>query len=372
MMATRKRNNVNIASPSKTARLVALLFSLPIAVVGCTTTELAPVAENVTQETTATTACTPDGNVNDVHTLVVGESTGVISEPYIAWGMKERCFEKYGLKIESVAGSSQSARIAGLVGGSMDVVSQQVRFVIQAMGNSEFEPLFVSAHSGFTEETLERARSSTTFDGELIVESALVTSPNSDISDWQGLNGKKVGLINTTGTSAKGLAYLSEQGLLDISSIELIQLDQQEILNGLLRGDLDAGSLSGSLALEAINNGGTLIGYPNAFFVEPGVSMLWVANAQANDKKREALLQFQEALWEIFSLLEIPEYQEDLLDLMEEKYDLEPETRAATRLPDLMPRQLTPQDFLAIIPKMIEFGDIDAEVEFTNSMFLRR
>jgi ABC-type nitrate/sulfonate/bicarbonate transport system substrate-binding protein len=371
-MATRKRINVNIASPSKPARLVALLFSLPIAIVGCTTTELAPVAENVTQEVTPTTACTPDGTVNDVHTLVVGESTGVISEPYIAWGIKERCFEKYGLEIKSVAGSSQSARIAGLVGGSLDVAAQHVRFITQAMGNGEFNPLFVSAHFGVSEEILKRAQNTTTFDGELVYESTLVAGPDSGISDWGDLDGRTIGVINVTSTDVRGLSVLSGQSKLDLDSVTLVQLDQQEILNGLLRGDLDAGIVSGALALEAINKGGTLIGYPAAFFVEPGVLMAWVANAEANAGKREALLRFQEALWEIYFLLQTPENREDLLDLMEKEYALEPATRAATRLPELMPRQLTPQDFEGWIPKMIESGDIDAGVEFTDSMFLRR
>ena len=363
---------MSISVVSKPARVLALAIPLLVLGVGCVNTETPPAIPDGAQDVEPTTACVPESNDIELHTLVVGESTGVISEPYIAWGVKERCFEKYGLKIESVAGSSQSARIAGLVGGSMDVVSQHIRFVVQAMGNSEFEPLFISAHYGFSEELLEQARNSTTFEGELIVESAIITAPNSDISNWQGLNGKKLGAINTTGRSIKGLEILTDMGLLDIDSVELIQLDQQEILNGLLRGDLDAGSLSGSLALEAISNGGTLIGYPTAFFDDPGVAMLWVANSQANEKTREALLRFQDALWEIYALLETPAYREDLLDLMEENYELEPATRAATRLPELMARQLTPEDFLALVPKMVEFGDIDAEVELTDSMFLRK
>ena len=363
---------MNISLRSKTARIAPLLLSLVLVGAGCASFKNEPTNLESAEEHAAATACVPDGSVTDFDTLVIGQSTGVMSEPYIDWGLKERCFEKYGLEIESVAGSSQAARTAGLVGGSLDIASQHVRFITQTMANGEFNPLFISAHYGVSPENMNLARNATTFKGKLLFESALVAGPESGISDLRGLNGTKIGMINVTSMDSKGLSILSDEGDLDFDSLNLVQLDEQEILNGLLRGDLDAGVLSGSLAMEAINSGGTLIGYPGAFFAEPGVLMLWVANADANDPKVEVLSRFQQALWEIYSHLEDSDYQEDLLDLMEEKYQLEPATRAAIRLPDLMARQVTSEDFEGWIPKMIEFGDIDSNLEFTDSMFLKR
>lgn len=363
---------MNTSLRSKTARIVPLLLSLLILGAGCASITDESANLEPVEDLAETTACVPDGSVTDFEKLVVGESTGVISEPYIAWGVQERCFEKYGVEIESVAGSSQAARTAGLVGGSLDVAAQHVRFITQTMANGEFNPLFISAHYGVSQDALNQAQNATTFNGELLFESALIAGQDSGISDWRDLDRKQIGVINVTSVDAKGLSNVSDEVNLNFNSLTLVQLDQQEILNGLLRGDLDAGVISGSLALEAINNGGTLIGYPGAFFVEPGVLLLWVANADVSDPKIEALSRFQKALWEIYSHLEDPDYQEDLLDLMEKKYELEPATRAAIRLPDLMPRQVTPEDFEGWIPKMIEFGDIDSDVAFTDSMFLKR
>jgi ABC-type nitrate/sulfonate/bicarbonate transport system substrate-binding protein len=294
----------------------------------------------------------------------------VVTEPYVEWGIKERCFEKYGIRIESVSGTSQSARIAGLVGGSLDVVSQTPQVVLQAIANGDFDPLFVSAHYGYSAEAIEAARQATAFEGKLLIENVLIGAPGSSVKSWGDLNGAKIGVLNTNGSQVFGLYELSKMGLFNIATVEFIQLDPREILNGLLRGELDAGGLTGALALEALSAGGTVVGYPVAYFAEPGPFIVWVAGQDISEEKKELLKRFRSALWEIYELLKSPDYREDLLDLMQLKFELEPETRQATVLPDLLSQPVTIENLEAIIPKMLEFGQLDKDITLSPSMFL--
>jgi len=367
----RKPEHMTVTLRKHHSRLGIMLAGVALVLVTACSAEsgdLEPLEEE--SQVQNTTACTPENEDIPLDVLVVGQATGVVSEPYVEWGIKERCFEKYGIRIESVPGTSQSARIAGLVGGSMDVVSQTPHVVLQAFGNGDFDPLFVSAHYGYSAEALEAARQATTYEGQLLIENVLVGAPNSPVKSWGDLDGAKIGVLSTNGSQVFGLYEVSKMGLFDVATVEFVQLEPREILNGLLRGELDAGGLTGALALEAISNGGTVIGYPIAYFAEPGPFIVWVAGQDSTKEERELLKRFRSALWEIYRLLEEPDYREDLLDLMQLKFELEPETRKATVLPELLAQPVTIENLELIIPKMLEFGQLDKGITLSPSMFL--
>jgi ABC-type nitrate/sulfonate/bicarbonate transport system substrate-binding protein len=326
--------------------------------------------EPVPSATSATGVCQSDGEVEDLGTLVIGHSTGTYTQPYVEWGIDQGCFAKYGLTIKNVAGQSQAARVAGLLGGSMDIIGQVPRFVVQSIANSEFDPLIISSHYEITAESLEAARSATQFDGEFLIDNSLILAPNSDVGSYLDLKGAIIATSSVNEATAVGLKRIAAQEGIDPDSFAFVELDQQESLNALLRGDVDAASLSPALALTAMEEGGRFLGYPAAQGFLPGSQVVWLTTPDLYAKNPEAYEAFRAAMWEIYGLLEKPANEEALRALIVDRFRVSEEVSVAIPFPDYTPRQVTLEELQVWVPELLARGDIDREVVLDESILL--
>ncbi len=352
--------------------IVAVLVALSTGMVSCATGSqpIGPGQGAAESGQIEETACEVPIDVDSVGTIVVGQSTGSFTEPYVQWGIEQGCFAKYGLTVENIAGTSQAARVAGLLGGSIDIVSQVPRILVIAMANGELEPLVVSSHYEITEETLEEARNVREFSGTFLVEQVLVASPGSGIETLRDLDGARVGVINARGAEVVGLRRLAEEEGFNVETIQFVEIDYAEAYNALLRGDLDAASLTSSLALAALEEGSTFLGHTASHAYLAGSQFLWITTPNIYSQKSPAVDAFREGLWEVYRLLEQPKYRDAMVDYLVERYDLDEATRNLVPLPDFTPRQVTLDELQQWVPELIEWGDIDREIVFDSSILL--
>jgi ABC-type nitrate/sulfonate/bicarbonate transport system substrate-binding protein len=343
-----------------------------IGVIGCSTI---PEVENTgkapgDEASGPVLACDVPENVLPVGKVVVGHATGTNSEPYVQWGIEQDCFAKYGLEVENVTGTSQAARVAGLIGGSMDVVIQVSRIVVIAMANGELEPLVVSSHNELSAAKLDEARSVREFSGAFIVEPVLVSSPESNISSVATLSDARVGVANVRGNEAVGLLRAVESEGLDPDTIQFVELDNLEIHNALLRGDLDAGSLTGALAISVMEEGGRFLGHTTTYAELPGAQFVWVTTPATYDRNGAAIRAFRDAMWDIYMLLNQQEYRNAMLDFLVERYDLEEDAKGLVPLPDFTPRQATLEELQQWVPELLARGNIERSISLDSSILL--
>lgn len=350
-------------------RLHALIAvsSLIALVGGCVSEE---AVEPVQLGTPVSAACQSNGEVEDLGTLVVGHSTGTYTQPYVEWGIEQGCFAKYGITIENVAGQSQAARVAGLVGGSMDIVAQVPRFIVQSISNGEFDPLIISSHYEITAEDLAAARLASQFVGEFLIDNSLIVAPNSEIRSYADLEGARVATSSVSEATAVGLRRIADAEGIDPDAFTFVELDQQESLNALLRGDVDAASLSPALALNAMKEGGRFLGYPAAQAFLPGSQVVWVTTPVLYADNPGAHKAFRAAMWEIYGLLEEPANEESLRSLIVDRYGVPEDVSAAIPFPDYTPRQVTLEELQVWVPELLARGDIDREVMLDESILL--
>ena len=98
----------------------------------------------------------PKKKVQDLGTIVLASQVTFI--PTVEWASKANCFAKYGINVKSQVVASSSIGMAGLVGGSYDIVVNTATNLIQAMANGGLEGKIVAPRHGYTTEELARAK----------------------------------------------------------------------------------------------------------------------------------------------------------------------------------------------------------------------
>lgn len=268
-------------------------FAATVCLFGC-----APVAPAGPSGETGGLACEPANSeaVSELTVAVRGNAG-----PMLAWGEQQGCFAEHGIAITVTEVADDAAGVAGLVSGSWDVISFTPFAMVQAIANSGVELAVAAPWYGYTDEELARARQEPLFEGELLLSITAVTV-NPEIRGWADLAGKVVSVPSAGGVAEATLRAAMDENVGDDEIVSVVVLPPAEALAALERGDIDAALLTGLRAIQAIEAGATVIGYPGAFFYEAGPANMFVTHQKIAERKPE-ILAFQDAIIQINQLL---------------------------------------------------------------------
>lgn len=336
--------------------LVALLIG------GC-----APVEKVDSSPDVASLACDPAWS----ETLPLGELTVAVrgnAGPMLAWGEEQGCFAEHGLTVAVTEVADDAASVAGLVSESWDVVSFTPFAMVQAVANSGVELVTAAPWYGYTEEELTRARQEPLFEGELLLSMATVTA-NPNVESWADLVGKVVSVPSAGGVAEANLRAALVANAGESATATVVVLPPAEALAALERKDIDAAVLTGLRAIQAIEAGASVVGYPGAYFYEAGPANIFVTHRKiANQDSRIAA--FQDAILHINELLNTGEHSESYTRIIIEDFEYSQEVADEILSLRLDTKPLVMDDFLYLVPKMKAQRLIPAEFQLAPSMFL--
>ena len=106
---------------------------------------------------------------------------GQISQlPSVQWGIDNNCYSKYGLDIKTEIVGTTQIGMAGIVGGSYDLVINTPTNLYLANSNEGFSGVIVAPRHGYTPSELIRAKLEPFFPGELLLQTALIAKRDSN------------------------------------------------------------------------------------------------------------------------------------------------------------------------------------------------
>ena len=318
------------------------------------------VSSSQANEVTSLACKTPQG-VADVGSLVIGAANQQL--PTIEWGIRQGCFKKFGLTVKSAPVSSwwlshQSCDsfpvgVAGIIGKSYDLYVTTSVNVIKSVADGSFAGKYVASKYGYTASELLRARSAPFYPGELLMGSGVIVSKGSGIKTFTDLNNKKVAVLSIDGVDQAGiLLYMREAGIRKPKT-EFLVLSNIQMADALKRGDVDAVVAIDPYASQIVKDGGEVIGYPQAYFQEPGPAVVFMSSAEIVNSKARTMRVFQKANLEINRLLNKPENEASLRQIIAEVTKVSPEIANKVRLSTMSETSITISQ-LAYLPSKLK------------------
>lgn len=303
----------------------------------------------------------------DLGTLVV--ATQVTFAPTVEWASRANCFAKYGIKVKTQVVASSSIGMAGLVGGSYDLVVNTATNLIQAMANGGLEGKIVAPRHGYTSQELSRAKQEPLYPGELLMQTALIVRSDSEIKSWKDLVGKKVAVQSINGASHAGVLLAMRASGAAIDRTEFLAVAPSQMGVALQRKSVDAVIPNDPFASDLIIGGARVIGYPDAYLAEPGAYVLYVSTSDAIKKNRAAMVAFQKAILESNALLNRPENETSIRDLTVEVTGVSKEAAARLRLPTMTEKKVAFTDLAYLPVKLKAIGFLKTRVNLTPILF---
>lgn len=341
-------------------RLIAIV-SASVLLIGCSPSALSPTTDSDSNSQAVAGGsdlrCATSPPPTDLLEITVVTNSGPHASPYISWAEEMMCFEENGVAVTLVEAGAPSDRIAALVSGSADIIWLPNDPLIAGVANGKIDMVLVAPHVGYTAERLAEAKATTTYDGTLILDGVTLAAPGKNITDLGELEGAKIG--RQSAISNIGVDFALEAAGVNLDSIQWVDVEQSERLNGLLRGDLDAAVLAGVNALKAIRGGADFLFYYQAWDRKPGIHNFWVATPEGVSDNPEAIKRFRQAMWDVYTLLADADRKREFLEFMVEVLEGEPEDVEALALPDFFIRAPIPEDIEEHMTGMFERGDID-------------
>jgi ABC-type nitrate/sulfonate/bicarbonate transport system substrate-binding protein len=339
---------------TSSVRLLPSLVLGGLLLSGCAT----PLAETGSNQTSGT-LCDTSSAPTEVSKLTVLNSGGVLTAPYVEWGIREGCFAKHGLEIISLPGGEDAAeKVAGLVGGSADLASDTPIEVLTAAANSGFSARLVAGGYEFDEAQLKQALTPELVDGRIVLETVLVAGPGVEFEDISSLVGARVGTTQGGGPNVLAIDRLLRSSGHEVGDVEFIGLTTSERLTGLKNGDLQFAILAGALVFDAIEAGGKIALYPTAYIYEPGAALVWFTSAEIAATRADEITSFQLALREVHSLLRDPRNLDNFKRFLEIDFGADPLVVERFSMPKLVTRALTIKEFEYWVPILVEEGII--------------
>lgn len=295
--------------------------------------------------------------------LRVGNAGGTTTEPYVLFGIEEGCFAKHGLEVESIPGSSTVGRVAALEGGSMDVTIETPTEILLAMANSSLRLVVVADFIAYDDGDIVDALAPGVYDGTPVLDTAFLVREDVPFENLEDLSGLRIGIASMGDPSQLGLerAFRSAGG--DPSQYELIALPARERLEAFQRGEVDAAILSLSFIDQGVAQGGRVVLYPGAYWIQAGPSFTWFTTEEIVSEKEDELLAFRKAMDEIRALVRNPANQARFKDFLVNDYGLAPEVVEGFDFPSFSDRKTRSEDFEYLVPQMIEEGLIAEAVK---------
>lgn len=297
--------------------------------------------------------------------------------PSVQWGINNGCYKKYGISIQSNVVATSQIATAGLIGGSYDVVITTPTNLVLANANEGFGGVIVAPRHGYTPEELIRAKLEPFFPGEILLQTALIARSGSGIriDNWSDLEGKKIALQSFLSADHAGIAVAMRKVGADYKKTEFVTLTSQQMVDGLKRGDIDAGVINDPFATQAILAGGRVIGYPNAYYAQSGylgdsgVAVAYLSNVQTVKKNEKAMRAFQKATLVINKLLNQPENDASFRKTYMDVTGVTAAAAAKVKLPTMIERNLTPADISYIPARLFEIGFIRERIKSAPVIF---
>lgn len=308
--------------------------------------------------------CTPP-KVKPKNTYSLSLASTIAQVTSVEWGIRAGCFKKYGIDLKWTAVPSSAIAIAGLVGGSHDIVIATPTNLVLAQGNGGINVKIIAPRHIYSTEELRRARTEPLYPGELLLQTALLTTKNTGINSWQDLSGKKIGVQSLVGGDSAGilLAMKSVGALSD--KTQFVSLSTSQMESSLMRGNVDAVVASDPFATSIISNGGKVIGYPVAFFQEAGPTVVYASLQSIVSANRPAFLAFKKAILEMNHLENLPENSDSIKSVIAELTDVDLKTLQRVNLPTMGETQVKFSE-LAYIPRNLKLvGFLQKRVDIT-------
>jgi NitT/TauT family transport system substrate-binding protein len=303
---------------------------------------------------------------------------GQISQlPSVRWGIEQGCFKKYGLNIETTAVATSQIGLAGLVGGSYDIAINTPLNLFLANANDNFAGVIIAPRHGYLPSELSRAKVQPFFPNALLLQTALIVGKSSTIpvDGWKQLEGKKVAIQSFLSSDHAGIAIAMAKFGGDYKKTEFLTLTSQQMADALTRGDIDAAVINDPYATQAILAGGKVIGYPNAYFAEPGlnndasVAVVYATLKSIASKRRQAIKAFQSATLEINKLLNNSATDSSYRQTIQTVTGVTAAAAAKQRLPYMIERNVVAADVTYIPAKLFQIGFIKEKIRAYPVLF---
>ena len=290
-------------------------------------------------------------------TLRVG--AGRFFEPVIQWGIKEGCFAKQGLQLE-VQRIEDAEAAAAISSGSLDVMSSSPDQAIIFAANGGFDSRIIVADTGYSFDSLERAKREPLYEGRLLLQTGLFVRADSDFRTLSDLRGATIGLRTSVGLTARAtLKALKHEGVQE-SEVTLLEIPTEGIPGAVESGQIDAGVLAGRYAAMAAEDGFRLIAYPGAYYYDPGTVTAWITNA-ALEKKRDAISAFERAIKEVNLLLSNPANEASWKEVLTEELDFDQAAADQTPVPNYWTKDITIEELQRASKRLLEEQVIKSE-----------
>lgn len=164
------------------------------------------------------------------------------------YGIESGIFADHGLELEVVPQTDVAAIVSGVASGQYDLGFATVVHVLTANANGI--PL----------------RTVSTIEGQIRPDddgTVTIASAESGITDFAGLEGKKLATVGLSSMNTLTSWALAEKAGIDAESIELVQLPFGQMAAALANGDVDAAVMQWPFAGDALDAGGVVLDYNN-------------------------------------------------------------------------------------------------------------
>ena len=313
-------------------------------------------------------ACTQPAKASkDLGTLVMAGQNAQLTS--VEWGSQQGCFKKYGLEVKTTSVASSQIGIAGLVSGTYDLTVTTPTNLIMAMANGDFAGKIIAPRHGYTPEEIARAKREPLYPGELLLQTVVVVKKDSSITSWKGLEKRKIGIRSIKGADHAGVLLAMRAAGASTSKVEFLTMSDAQMAIALGRGDIDAAVPSDPNASQMILDGARVIGYPYAYYAEPGVAIAYISSEGTVSKKTAAMRAFQKATLEINRLLNQPSNEASFRKTIAKVTGVSDEAAAKGRLPVMMEQNITFSQ-IAYIPRELKLlGFTKARVNLAPVLF---
>ena len=329
---------------------------------------LASTSPSFAETITSTLACSQSAATSaDNGTLVLAAQSQQLTST--EWGTKQGCFKKYGLTVKTVPVSSSAIGLAGVIGGTYDLVATTPTNLIQAKINGNFAAKIIAPKHGYSVEELARARVEPLFPGELLLQTVVIVSADSKIATWRDLDKKKIALQTFQSADHAGvLLGIKSKGVRSPKS-EFLVMPVPQMADALKRGDVDAVVANDPYATQMLLSGNKVIGYPQTFYAEPGAAVVFASSAEIASNKATQMRIFQKATLEINKLLNKKENEASFRKVLVEVTKVTAEAAAKAKLPIMEEHNVTIPELAYIPSKLKKVGFLKGRFELGPILF---
>ncbi|MGF2949044.1 ABC transporter substrate-binding protein [Microbacterium alcoholitolerans] len=293
-----------------------------------------------------------DAQDGGLTTVRVSALAGVGGNAALYMGIEQGFFEDEGLSLDIQEVQNESASIAALQGGQVDVAYAPTMTTLTAISQG-IDLRLLAAADGYAAGANQQP------DLSKVDGTSLYGDPESGIDDLQDLKGKKIAIPARKSHFEIVIAQALKNEGIDPGSVEWVTMDFQSASTALKAGQVDAASFVEPFGSEVRSAGMELLLSPTVSFFEEGAVAVWATTPKAEDELGSALAAFQRAIYKAgaYAVAHDSETRAKILEITQ--MDVAPEDLIVVHWPDT----LTVRDVEPIAEKMVKLGFLDASMD---------